>query len=828
MTPAHRQQTIGRRVLMWILICSSIITFTMTCIQLLFDYRQQSSLVDNQFVQIGQVSIDPISQALWMLDKDLLTIQIEGILKHRDIVYVKIEGTDYQNTLLEVGNNQVQSDQINRTFDLFHGTDSKKNLIGTLHVTATLENVYAYLRERVILIVVIQGIKTFLSSFFILLIMHLLVIRHIKQIVEYISNIKFNDQNCTTPEHQLTLRRESVDDELGQLSSAINDTKSRLLENYHELKKQSSELEVEIERRNQSEKSLRVESSRSSAMLQAVNDGIIAINLNQQVLKLNEGAKKLLNLTNRDTLHQNINDIVAFSITNIENQPKYSLKDFLASKNEQDITGYIRSQDNHYTPVSIRVCPIFEEIGQLHSRVVIIRDESESHELKRVTYNATHDYMTGLKNRMGFDPALNQVIESYTTSKDNQKPYTLAVIDLDKFKFINDTYGHQQGDEILCFVAEQMKLVSDENDHPARLGGDEFAILFNKDIFSAEEQLIKLIQNMKAARFDWQQQNRNLVSASIGLTPIYANDKANLIFTRADMASYSVKYNGGGSLRTTYICHDQHPEQEESAEVHSVSLKDLHDAIKENQLQLHAQPICTIEHQSQSKPSSHLEILIRMKGSGRLIMPNEFMSVADAYKYTPNIDLWVLKKLSYLIDKYALQNWTFHVNLSSHTFIDTAVSKKLLDLLRIMNNSCFKNTICFEFTENIVLSDKHKLTDFIIAAQQYNSIFALDNYGSGYLSHGYLKDIPLNMIKIDGEIIRKIESDPEDTIAIKSIINMCKQHRILTVAECVQSRQVIDILKNIGIHYVQGYEISKIHPIETFIDIPTKKQEIPA
>ena len=437
-----------------------------------------------------------------------------------------------------------------------------------------------------------------------------------------------------------------------------------------------------------------------------------------------------------------------------------------------------------------------------------LRDLTEAYELKeKLTYQATHDSLTGLINRREFEERIVNIIDQAGQNEHR----CLLYLDLDQFKVINDSHGHMAGDELLRQLGQLLQNNIRSNDTLARLGGDEFSIMLdNCPLERACEVADKLIESVRKFRFYWDNKIFN-VAVSIGMVPVAGSDLNYAeLMSAADTACYKAKEDGGSRF------HVFTPDDSELADRRGEMgmVNKIHRSLEENQFQLYKQ---NIQPLSDLKDTGkiHCEILLRMKDTDdSIITPDQFIPAAEHYNLMLPIDKWVvsntfqwLASLSDLEDKISLCS----INLSGYSITDPVFISFIHQQLEQYKLPA--NIICFELTETVAIKNLIQASHFLRELKKTGFLFALDDFGSGVSSFGYLKALPVDFIKIDGVFVQDITTNKVNRAMVKSIDEIGKVMGKRTIAEYVEDEHTVNILKELGIDYAQGFYFSRPEPI---------------
>ena len=442
--------------------------------------------------------------------------------------------------------------------------------------------------------------------------------------------------------------------------------------------------------------------------------------------------------------------------------------------------------------------------------LVTCEDISETRILsEQLEYQAKHDSLTQLINRAEFERRLRRVLNS---DLENEH-HALCYLDLDQFKIINDTCGHMAGDELLRRISNLLNSAVRKRDTLARLGGDEFAVLLEHCPFDQAERIAgDLLKSIESFRFVWEGKRFNL-GVSIGLVPITRESgMLSDVMSAADAACYAAK--DGGRNRVHVYHADDIELSKRRSEMHWVS--EINRALEENRLRLAMQPIMWLGGDDQGKKGKHYELLLRMEDNdGNLISPGAFLPAAERYNLSVKLDRWVTDtafawllrnpdELEYLA--------ICSINLSGHSLSDQDFMNYLLH--KFETTDIPPDKICFEITETAAIANLGDAIQFIQTLKSIGCCFALDDFGTGLSSFNYLKNMPVDFLKIDGSFIRNIVNDPIDLAMVRSINDIGHVMGKLTIAEFVESREILELLRKIGVNYAQGYAVSAPRPLE--------------
>lgn len=477
-------------------------------------------------------------------------------------------------------------------------------------------------------------------------------------------------------------------------------------------------------------------------------------------------------------------------------QKRYPLKSFTFS---------LQDKDNGVRIFKVNGNPLFDQDYKfLGYRGVKQEITAEQNLYKKIAYQATYDDLTGLLNRREFNEKLKysvQKAQKYNTES------VLCYLDLDRFKIVNDTAGHSVGDRLLSELARLLQQMIRKEDTLGRLGGDEFGLLLEGCSLDEAEQICEqLINTINNYRLKWKSVEFD-VGVSIGIIGISdtSTDAAELL-SRADLACYQAKNLGRGRV---YIAENNHQElnlqQAQMGHIANVS-----QAIKENRFYLVKQLIKPVFDDGTQR--EHYEILLRLQDrDGKLITPGQFIPIAERYGVITIVDRWVLQATLDAYGKYfATQNALVAINLSGASINDERFTNFAIDLIK--KSEVPGDCICFEITETAAIDQISHAQKFIAAMKNLGVKFALDDFGSGVSSFAYLKNLPVDYLKIDGSLVKAIPKGEYDRAIVNSINEVAHLMGIKTIAEFVENEQILEHLGQISIDYGQGYILGK--PIE--------------
>ncbi len=573
-------------------------------------------------------------------------------------------------------------------------------------------------------------------------------------------------------------------------------------------------VENDITERKIYEEALFREKESAQITLQSIGDGVATTDAEGRVEYLNPVAEELTGWAVEDALGRPLEEIFRGfheeTCEPLENPLSMAMERNRSIKSVRP-TLLIR-RDGNELYVESTASPIRNDRGEVSGGALVFHDVSESRELnRRLSYHASHDVLTGLVNRREFENRLGRALKS---ARARESSYALLYLDLDRFKIINDTCGHQAGDALLGQLGALLKSRIRWRDCLSRLGGDEFGVLLEScsldEAMRSAESLVTAIDEFK---FSWEDRSFKL-TVSVGVVPITAdNEDVGTILNAADAACQAAKEAGRNRVH--------------SFEANDIELMRrrreiqwaarINNALEENRFELFRQTILPLQ---ETEHGEHYELLLRMRDeSGSLVAPDLFISAAERYGIMPNVDRWVVENaLRWLVseaderERLAMCS----INLSGQSLAD---DKFLPFVIEQFHRSGINATqICFEITETSAIASYAQASRFINALKELGCLFALDDFGTGLSSFGYLKHFPVDFLKIDGSFVKEILHDPIDREMVRSINEIGHLTNKKTIAEFAENEEIITMLKGMGVDYAQGYGVSEPKRIQRAVN----------
>ncbi len=598
---------------------------------------------------------------------------------------------------------------------------------------------------------------------------------------------------------------ESTSDEFGFLSRFINKALDAI-------EQQQREVHRALARAKQSELPLFKEKELAEVTLYSITDAVITTDEKARINFMNPVAESILGWDKQEAKGRLICEI--FQLVDEENcrAIENPLERLLSNKQivEQKVDTALKDRNGHLISVELSVAAMKNQDGHIIGGVIVFQDISESRRMSRqLSYQASHDELTELFNRRVFEKRLEELLND---AWDEDNEHVLCYLDLDQFKVVNDTFGHMAGDELLRQLSIELSNSIRESDLLARLGGDEFGILLeNCELQQAEKLAETIRKNIKNYRFVWEKRLFE-VGVSIGVVAINkTSKKISDILSAADLACYAAKDSGRNRI------HVYKPTDEELAKRHSEMhyVMRINNALKENAFTLFKQPVVSLFEKE--KLSMHWEVLVRMNNDqGELVAPDAFIPAAERYNLMPKIDRMVIEKTFSAMSRgeffrKGYEHRVVGINLSGDSLND-----RFLEYIQQQTrkyNIKF-NELCLEITETIAIANLSTANHFMDELKILGCQFALDDFGSGLSSFGYLKHLPVDFLKIDGSFVRDIASDEIDRAMVESINQIGHTMGLRTIAEWVEDKETLLELKKMGVDYSQGFYTGRPEPLQ--------------
>lgn len=440
--------------------------------------------------------------------------------------------------------------------------------------------------------------------------------------------------------------------------------------------------------------------------------------------------------------------------------------------------------------------------------VVLLHDVTELRGTARqLSYQATHDALTGLVNRREFERRLEDAVE---TARRGDGTHILCYLDLDRFKQVNDTSGHQAGDRLLRDVARLLREAVRDSDTVARLGGDEFAmLLIGCPLEKARQIADDVCRRIADHRFVWKERIFQ-IGVSVGIVEL-ARESGSVedVLAAADSACYVAKKQGSGNV-SIYSARDEAAARS-SGEIHW--LQQLQAAIRGDRFELSTQSIVPVSPTLRSGPV--MEVFVRMRDeAGQPLEPLKFVKAAERYRLMGVVDRWVVQHTLDAIAAGMLvvpPGRCVAVNISAQTLADTAFLEFVVD--GFDRTGVQPGQVCFELSETAVVANLEHAQRFVGVLHGMGCRFALDDFGSGVGSFSNVKNLPLDYLKIDGAFTRNLGRDTVNQALVAAMIQLARTLNFQVIAEQVEDAESLEAAQRLGVDFIQGYVVARPQPL---------------
>lgn len=536
------------------------------------------------------------------------------------------------------------------------------------------------------------------------------------------------------------------------------------------------------------------------SILLNMSEALFVIDTDKRIEKINDAAVELLGYTREELQRQAVEIIYA----DVSQNPfvQSDCANMLVNNELRNNETQFIAKDGKVIDVSENWSVLKDGEGNVIGYVCTARDITEIKQAQSIMmHQANYDELTGLSNRYNLEVAIEKILN------DADKKHVFVAIDLDKFKAVNDICGHAAGDVLLKQIAYMIKTAAGEGNLAARMGGDEFAIvMYDTDRETMTKVVEGLLDDIRKFNFKWDDKVFN-VGMSVGAFEI---DRPGLdrltVVNAADRACYIAKKKGGNRLHVYTIEDKELNERQEEASMMPI----ITDAFENDRFFLVYQPIRALE---ESVSVSMYEVFVRLRmKDGTVLEPEAFLSSAERYNKLWQLDQWVIhdfcRNYYTVMEKFGCGKDTqFHINL-------TSVSMSSDQFYGFISEEFEKygitpENVCFEVTENCAVSNFVEVTTLMKDLKELGCKFAIDDFGIGMSSFMYLKQLPVDMVKIDGSFVSQMDNSAIDAAVVRTINEVAQLLNIRTVAECVENEEILEAVKALGIDYAQGTAIMK-------------------
>lgn len=775
---------LAQRLIVAVVLFSAAITIAMTAFELRQQYRRDMAGIQARFQQTAVVHLPSLAQSLWATGQDEVRLELEGMVREPNIVYAAV--LESGRLYAQAGSRDAK-DLIERRYPLQYEYRGQVREIGTLVVAATSDNIKNEVRRDAVMVLASNALRIFLIAIFIFLLFHRLITRHLASVAEQLGHA---DPASRLVPLRLDRKPGARPDELDVLVKSADDMQQRAFS--------------ALNAQRDSEERVRL-------LLDSTAEAIFGVDTQGICTFANPACVRMLGYANEDALvGKRIHELIHHS--HADGRP-YPVEECLirtavaagqACHSKDEV--HWRADGTSF-PVEYWAHPMYRD-GEMVGAVVTFVDISEQKraeaELHRLAY---YDTLTGLPNRALFNDRLHHALAE---ARRHKSYVALMLLDLDHFKVINDTMGHETGDKLLREIGLRLQRGVREGDTVSRLGGDEFALVF-PDI---QETLhaAQLAQNLMAqfAAPVLVNGREIFTEASIGVA-LYPSDTelADSLLRFADSAMYHAKESGRNNF--------QFYSREMTASVQArLQLEtDLRRALERNEFFLNFQP----QVDARGRRVTGAEALLRWRdGAGNLVPPSRFVPLAEDTGLIVPIGKWVLETACVQLKRWhdaGYRDMIVSVNVASRQFRDP----QFPDMVRqaIASAGVSPPAIELEITESILLEHSETTLQILDELKNIGVTLAIDDFGTGYSSLSYLKRFPIDRLKIDQSFVRDIVTDSEDLAIVRAIVAMSQALFLDVIAEGVESAEQLSLLKREGCKDCQGYLFARPMDADSFM-----------
>jgi diguanylate cyclase (GGDEF)-like protein/PAS domain S-box-containing protein len=575
-------------------------------------------------------------------------------------------------------------------------------------------------------------------------------------------------------------------------------------------------LEIETISRRQIEEKLRSEKDFISTTLDSITNPVIVIDSKDRIKLINPSAEKLFGDKEAELVDKSIHEILIL----YANRQTTRIVDIsqLLSRKLSISSMFFFDANRNIVELEFSASPMIDMEAEDVGFVIILKDVSEDRKLRRkLNYEGSHDQLTGFLNRTAFEQKFENLV---TEDSNTTVQHVLAFLDIDQFRTVNETCGSAAGDLLLKQISKIIKKHVRKSDIVSRLSGDEFGLIMPfYEMDRALQAIQKIIIEVQHTGFLWNDQEYQ-VTASIGVMAFgRMSDEYADYYSKVTTACFLAKRNGGNQYHFIDENDEKVLAQQESMEW----VSSIMEGFSEDRFCLYVQPIVSIDREEHF---THYEVLIRYRSPlGTIISPNDFLPPAERYNLIERIDNWVVNSVLAWLEQHqqTLGQVMFSINLSGrsigsqtfHAFLHEKLTASSIDM----------SLLCFEITETAVVDNVERSVEFINSIKQLGVKFSLDDFGTGLSSFSYLKQFPVDFLKIDGEFVRDIIEDDKSYVFVRSMTEVGHCLEMKVIAEFVESDTMFDKLREANVDYIQGYTVGRPVAIETLLEVDRPGEE---
>ena len=775
------------RLVAWILLFSSAFTLLASGIQIYSDYREDLSKIEQRMQVIESGYRSSLAQSLWALDQKHLQTQMDGILSLPDIEHLRLRIEP--DSELVMGELPREADTLTHSFELIYRDDAEFQL-GELTITASLQRVYDELQRRVGFILATQFLIIFVVSILILWIFRHLVTRHLADMADYTRDLSL--RNLARP---LELDRPDTPayqrDELGMVTEAINQMRERLID--------------DVTRRERDEAEIR----KFSKAIDQSPSSVLICDRQWRIEYANRKFSQLTGNSPSEIIGKHPSSLIDPGVDSHEARQLWKsirLQVQRVGVWQGEVNSTRKNGERYWE--QLVVTPIKDNNGESTGYLILGEDISiRKRYEQQLLRQANYDILTGLPNRM---LALDRLKLALAQARRDESKVGVMFLDLDNFKHINDTLGHDAGDTLLIEAARRISSCLRGTSTVARLGGDEFLVVLpGLNGPDASSQVAERILKTFAPPFMLSGQEV-FVTTSIGIATFPDDsDNSGTLLQHADAAMYEAKHKGKSAYaRFT-------PEMSEVSHERLQMESHMRKALELGEFELYFQPIVD----TASGGLVAAEALLRWNNPAMgMVMPDRFIPLAEETGLIIPIGEWVIKEAcqaAYCWQAMTGREISIAVNVSPRQFRDPGFTDAIM---RALNDSNLRPELLeLEITERLILDNSIETADILKQLDKVGIRLSVDDFGTGYSALSYLKSYPFDTLKIDKSFVQDVLKENEDASLVRAIINMAHSLGLKVVAEGVEEEDQTHFLKAEHCDYSQGYFYSRPLPEQDFI-----------